>query len=357
MAWRGIFPIVVTPFTDSLELDEQGLQALVEFSIQNGAAGLVGPANASEFTMLDDEERLRWLEIVCDSAAGRIPVVATVNAGHALPAGRLAQRAEALGAAGIMALPPYVVHPDAAGCYAFYKTLAAATALPVIVQNYIAPVGTPMSADLLARMCREIEHVDYVKEETTPASRQVSHTIAAAGADCLGVFGGQGGVYMLDEHRRGAVGNMPACQAIDLYSEIWRRLDAGDESGARALFNKLLPLINYERQYGSTTSGSTWRCTSGAVQGRAAAPRHPAQQRLSASDGRAGGGGPGRAGCAGGGFVLGRRPHPKSLSRRERDFNQSVSQVRFPLPAWGMGQATVLHMNSWLPAAWEGLPR
>jgi len=82
----------------------------------------------------------------CATAAGRIPVVATVNAGHALPAVRLAQRAAALGAGGIMALPPYVVHPDAAGCYDFYETLAAATSLPLIVQNYIAPVGTPMSA-------------------------------------------------------------------------------------------------------------------------------------------------------------------------------------------------------------------
>ncbi|MDE0608499.1 MAG: dihydrodipicolinate synthase family protein [Anaerolineaceae bacterium] len=252
MSWRGIFPIVVTPFRDDLELDEQGLADLVEFCIANGAAGLVGPANASEFTMLDDGERLRWLEIVCATAAGRIPVVATVNAGHALPAARLAQRAAALGAGGIMALPPYVVHPDAAGCYDFFKALAAATCLPVIVQNYIAPVGTPMSADLMARMCREIERVDYIKEETTPASRQVSRTIAAAGEDCRGVFGGQGGVYMLDEHRRGAVGNMPACQAIDLHCEIWRLLDDGDEAGARALFNRLLPLINYERQYGVT---------------------------------------------------------------------------------------------------------
>ncbi len=252
MSWRGIFPIVVTPFGDDLELDEQGLADLVEFCIANGATGLVGPANASEFTMLDDDERLRWLEIVCAAAAGRVPVVATVNAGHALPAARLAQRAEALGAEGIMALPPYVVHPDAAGCYAFYETLAAATSLPLIVQNYIAPVGTPMSAELMARMCREIGHVDYIKEETTPASRQVSRTIAAAGADCKGVFGGQGGVYMLDEHRRGAVGNMPACQAIDVHCEIWRLLDAGEETAARALFNRLLPLINYERQYGVT---------------------------------------------------------------------------------------------------------
>jgi len=250
MSWRGIFPIVVTPFTDSLELDERGLQDLVEFCIAHGAAGLVGPANASEFSMLDDAERLRWLELVCATAAGRIPVIATVNAGHALPAARLAQRAQTLGAAGIMALPPLIVHTDAAGCYAFYQTLAAATDLPVIVQNYIAPVGTPMSAELLGRMCREIDHVDYIKEETTPASRQLSRSIAAAGAHCRGVFGGQGGVYLLDEHRRGAAGNMPACQTIDLHSEIWRRLEADDEAGARALFNRLLPLINYERQYG-----------------------------------------------------------------------------------------------------------
>ncbi len=252
MSWRGIFPIVVTPFDNNLELDERGLAELVEFCIGQGAAGLVGPANASEFTMLDDGERLRWLEIVCATAAGRVPVVATVNAGHALPAGRMARRAQALGAAGVMALPPYVVHPDAAGCHAFYRQLAAASELPVVVQNYIAPVGTVMGAGLLARMCREIEHVDYIKEETTPASRQVSRTIAAGGADCKGVFGGQGGVYMLDEHRRGAVGNMPACQAIDVHVEIWRRLDAGDAAGARALFNRLLPLINYERQYGVT---------------------------------------------------------------------------------------------------------
>ncbi|MCY4525669.1 MAG: dihydrodipicolinate synthase family protein, partial [Anaerolineaceae bacterium] len=97
MSWRGIFPIVVTPFRDDLELDERGLADLVEFCIDNGATGLVGPANASEFTMLDDDERLRWLEIVCAAAAGRVPVVATVNAGHALPAARPAQRAEAPG--------------------------------------------------------------------------------------------------------------------------------------------------------------------------------------------------------------------------------------------------------------------
>ena len=66
----------------------------------------------------------------------------------------------------------------------------------------------------------------------------------------FGVFGGQGGVYLIDEFNRGAVGNMPASQSTDVHADIWAKLEAGDIAGARKLFNQLLPLINYERMYG-----------------------------------------------------------------------------------------------------------
>ncbi|MBZ0299931.1 MAG: dihydrodipicolinate synthase family protein [Anaerolineae bacterium] len=248
--WRGIFPIVVTPFTPDYALDEDGLRRIVRFSIEAGAHGLVGPANASEFATLSDDERKRWLEIVVHETSGQVPVIATTTSGHALATAALSQFAQQIGANGLMAMPPHVVHPDAAGCYAYYQTLASRTDLPIFVQNYVGPVGTPMSADLLARMCREIEHIDYIKEETLPSSRKVSETIRAAGDACKGVFGGQGGIYLLDDYRRGSTGNMPACQAVDAHVAIWDRLEAEDEAGARVLYNRLLPLINYERQYG-----------------------------------------------------------------------------------------------------------
>jgi 4-hydroxy-tetrahydrodipicolinate synthase len=57
---------------------------------------------------------------------------------------------------------------------------------------------------------------------------------------------------MIDEHKRGACGNMPACQSTDVHVAIFDKLAAGDEDGARALFNQLLPLLNYERLYGVT---------------------------------------------------------------------------------------------------------
>jgi len=95
-----------------------------------------------------------------------------------------------------------------------------------------------------------LPRVQYIKEETFPSSRMLSLTIAAAGRYCQGIFGGQGGLYLVDEYRRGSVGNMPACEIPDVQVVLWNRLEAGDVTGARAMFNRVLPLINYERQYG-----------------------------------------------------------------------------------------------------------
>jgi 4-hydroxy-tetrahydrodipicolinate synthase len=179
--WRGIFPIVITPFTDSYELDEASLRRVVRFCIDAGARGLVGPANASEFAALSDDERRRWIEIVVSECSGQIPVVAATTSGHALPAVALSRFAQEVGADCVMAMPPHVLHPDAEGCYEYYLALSSVLDIPVMIQNYIGPVGTPMSPVLIARMCRELPQVQYVKEETLPSSRMISATLLPGG--------------------------------------------------------------------------------------------------------------------------------------------------------------------------------
>ncbi len=248
--WRGIMPIVLTPFTRSGALDEAALRRTVAFCLEAGATGLVGPANASEFTTLSDGERLRWVEIVVAESGGKVPVIASATCGHAAPAAALSRRAQELGVGGIMSMPPHILHPDADGCYDYFRDLAAAVDLPICVQNFNGPVGTPMSPELLARMCRELPGVDYIKEETFPEPRRVSLALAAAGSACKGVLGGQGGIYLLDEHNRGVAGNMPGCHTTDVLTDIWDRLESGDQAGARSRFNRLLPLMMLERLYG-----------------------------------------------------------------------------------------------------------
>ena len=69
------------------------MRRTVRFCIEAGAHGLVGPANASEFSTLSDDERRRWIEIVVSECGGRIPVVASVTSGHTIPALALAKHA------------------------------------------------------------------------------------------------------------------------------------------------------------------------------------------------------------------------------------------------------------------------
>ena len=246
-SWSGIFPIILTPFTKGGEMDAGSLAKVVGFNIEAGARGLVGPAMASEFATLSDDERRKWIEVVVGEAGRQVPVIASVTSGHTLPAVALGRFAQEVGADGLMAMPPHIVHPDAEGCYSYYEALSAAVDIPICIQNHDAPMGTPMSSELLARMCEEISHVEYIKEEALPEPRRISLTRAAAGSACKGIFGGQGAIYLLDEYRRGAAGNMPCCHTTDVLVRIWDSLEAGDETAARTLFNQILPLINFER--------------------------------------------------------------------------------------------------------------
>lgn len=250
MNWRGIFAILVSPFLDDFSLDEESLRRQVDFSIEAGVQGLVGPANAGEFATLSDAEKRNWILVVADACAGRVPFVAATSGLHANVAADFSGWAVDHGADGIMAIPPYILHPDAEGCYNYYAQLNQQASRPLVIQNFLGPVGTPMSADLLGRMCRDFEWAQFVKEETFPEPRQISATLAATGCDCLGVFGGQGGIYLLDEYRRGACGNMPASPLSMQLVKLWQMLETDNGVGARTLFNHILPLIAFERLHG-----------------------------------------------------------------------------------------------------------
>lgn len=250
--FRGVFTIPCTPFTESGELDEESLRREVRFCLDAGAHGLVAPVNASEFSSLTDAERQRVATLLVEESAGRAPVVIGVTGASEEIAVFHARHAREIGADAVIAMPPHVRKAPAAEIESYYRAVAAAARLPVFLQDFPAPIGTPMSAELMARMLREIEHVEYVKEETIPAGQVMTRLFALAGDALRGVMGGMAGRYLLDEYRRGACGTMPACEITDLHVALWNLLEAGDESGARTLFNRMLPLLNYEALFGAT---------------------------------------------------------------------------------------------------------
>lgn len=251
--FRGVFAIPPTPFTEDGAIDEISLIRCVDFCIAAGAHGIVMGVNASEAIALTDAERLHVAELVVSRTAGRVPVVIGVSGVSTASSQLFAAHAAEVGADAVMAMPPYVKHPPASEIFDFYAAVAnAANGLPVWIQDYVTPIGTPIPAALISRMLREIPGVDFLKEESAFAPQVMTVVREEAGDALHGMMGGMAGRYLLEEFRRGACGTMPACEVADAHVQVWNALDRGDEAEARRLHTILLPLLNYEAMYSFT---------------------------------------------------------------------------------------------------------
>ena len=251
-AFRGVYVIPVTPFTDSGELDGASLRRWVRFAHATGAHGIVAPVNASSFSSLTDDERRRVVAIIVEENARRVPFVAGVTAASKDIAVMHARHAQQAGADSVIAMPPYVQKAGENEIVDYYRAISEACGLPVWIQNFIGPVGTPMPPRLLARIFNEVEGVAHLKEET----EQATHVITAVQQltdKCKGIMGGKGGRFFLNEYRRGACGTMPAGHVPELMVAVWHALEAGDPDTAWQIWKENLPLLNFEQLYGGVT--------------------------------------------------------------------------------------------------------
>ena len=268
---QGIFPILGTTFHADGSLDLESQARLVHYLIDSGAHGLGLFANASEGYTLTAEERTRILKLVRKEVNGRVPLV--VSSGHTgTDAAALSSKeTEDLGADALMVLPPYYMRTDADGLMFYFEAISRAVSIPIMVQD--APLMTQVSipASLLARMQREIEHVEYAKVEAPPTAVKVSAITAACG---IVVFGGLNGQFLIEEYERGARGFMPGSDMTSMYAEAWNRLEGGDRLAAWRVFTRMLPLIRFELQPGLGVSAMKHNLVAAGVI-RSATVRHP----------------------------------------------------------------------------------
>jgi dihydrodipicolinate synthase/N-acetylneuraminate lyase len=250
--WRGSFAIPMTPFDERDRINEDVLAAEIDFCVASGVGGIVVPVMVSEFQALSEEERRLMIRIPVEVArargARRVPIVANCAAINAPLAVSYAVYAEKIGADAVIAMPPYGLAPDFDTIYAYFKAISDAVTIPIWIQN----AGlVPLSLDQVVKLCTEIEHVRWVKEEVSPSPQRIGQLIDRKCPAIDGVMGGYGGRYMITEWARGAAGVIHACQFCDVVQHIWELLDAGEEAAARALFELVLPGLTLEGLMGT----------------------------------------------------------------------------------------------------------
>ncbi|HEX5091809.1 MAG TPA: dihydrodipicolinate synthase family protein [Burkholderiales bacterium] len=224
--FRGVFPYLVSPVRDSGEVDAPVLARLCDDLIGAGVHGLTPLGSTGEFAYLNAAQRRRVVEVTIEAARGRVPVVAGVASTSTADAVAQARDHERLGASGILAILEAYFPIGDEGVYAYFKAIAEAVSLPVVLYTNPNFQRSDLSLPVIERLSR-IDNIGYLKDASSNTGRLLSILNRVEGR--LQVFAASSHVpacVML----LGGVGWMagPACvaprQSVELY-ELCRKGD------------------------------------------------------------------------------------------------------------------------------------
>lgn len=238
----GVLPVLPSIFTGSGELDHEGFGRVVEFVIGCGVDGVVFPGLASEHDCLSIEERLSLIELAGHIVAGRATFVVGASAPAAEESARLIDAGARAGAAAAMIMAPATRAASEAELAAYYRQLASAD-IPLMLQNAPRPMGAGVAPDVVLETVAAVPRIRYVKEENVPGGHRITSLLTHRPPTLLGVFGGAGGRYVLDELVRGAIGTMPASEIPELHVALWRAFREGRHDAAATFYERMLPIL------------------------------------------------------------------------------------------------------------------
>jgi 4-hydroxy-tetrahydrodipicolinate synthase len=247
---EGVYSVLPTPFTASGELDEGSLRRVVDLFVGAGVNGVTALGVTGEVARLDDTERRRVLDVVVDQVNGRIGVVAGTTADGTRTCIGYSRHAREAGATAVMVSPPRMPKLNSDAVVRHYSALADAVDIEIVVQDYPPISGYAMEPALLARIANQIPRARTIKLEDPPTPFKTSRILEhAAGLD-LRIFGGLGGVFLLEELLAGATGAMTGFAFPEILVEIVRLFRSGAVDGAADVFYRAVPLMRFEFQEG-----------------------------------------------------------------------------------------------------------
>jgi 4-hydroxy-tetrahydrodipicolinate synthase len=242
--WSGVFPAVTTKMKADQSLDHDAIAKGLERLLANGVGGVVMMGMVGENASLTPEEKLTVLRIAKETVAGRVPVLSGVAETTTASAKRYAQEAERIGVNGLMLFPGLTYKSDAAETMAFYRSVARASGLPIMVYNNPRGYGVDMTPQVLEQLADEPTLV-CVKEETYDTTR-VTDIFARLG-DRYNVFCGVDDLVLESAALgvRGWVSGM--ANALPKESvELLALAVKGDFEQARILYRKLIDLFHLD---------------------------------------------------------------------------------------------------------------
>lgn len=242
----GVVAIPQTPFDDHDRIDLDSLARGVADRLAAGVDGLLYPVVASEVSHLSATERETVTRAVLDQASARVPVIIGASADDARTARSLAESAMTHGAAGILVQAPVMLLDDEPATMAYFRTVCEAPIDVLMIQD-LEWNGPGLPVETIVRLFDELEPFRCIKVETVPAGSKYSAILAATGGR-LNISAGWAVPQLIEALDRGIHAVTPGGLHWVIV-EVVRRYRSGDRPSARALFDRLLPILGWQNQH------------------------------------------------------------------------------------------------------------
>lgn len=242
---RGVYPVLQMPLDEGENIDPVVLAKEINWLIDLGAAGFV-LAMVSEVLRFTSEERRTQWQLTLKLIDGRAPLVVSIGAESTVVAVKQAQLAELDGASLLMATPPAIFPATSEEIYSYYRAIAQAVQIPLIVQDASNYMGQPLPIELYERLLGEFGTTKIqFKPEAVPVKDRVT-AIQRVTQGQSRVFEGQSGMDLLDTHPLGLVGTMPGSEIVWAIKALWDALEVQDLPRATDIHAAISRLIAFQ---------------------------------------------------------------------------------------------------------------
>jgi 4-hydroxy-tetrahydrodipicolinate synthase len=165
ITWKGIFPALTTKFTADDKLDLSAFEKNLNAQLEAGVHGIIIGGTLGEASVLSAEEKNELLAFAIEKVAGRVPVVLNIAEGATREAVKIASSAADKGVSGLMLLPPMRYKSDHRETVTYFKAVADATDLQIMIYNNPVDYKVEVTLDMFEELS-PCKNIDAVKEST-----------------------------------------------------------------------------------------------------------------------------------------------------------------------------------------------
>ena len=239
--FEGAGVALVTPFTESGEVNYEKLEALLEEQIAGGTDAIIACGTTGESATMSYEEHLDVIRFTCKVVNKRIPVIAGTGSNCTREAIHLSKEAEKAGADGLLLVTPYYNKATQNGLIAHYTAIAESVNIPCLLYHVPTRTGLTMKPETIVKLCREVPNIVGVKEASGNFSA-ISEIMHLANG-CVDLYSGNDDqiVPLLALGGKGVI-SVVSNVAPELVHNCCQAFFDGDTAKARDLQLEMLPL-------------------------------------------------------------------------------------------------------------------